>query len=102
MNKFEVWKKYELFELFNDLDTAQEILAKIHGGYSGNFISAEAFRKAFEEELYDLKHQNVPDFQQIYLWFAPTSAWDDFVGSEGMELANRILERADRWNKAQL
>jgi hypothetical protein len=102
MHKFEVWKKYELFELFDDLDSAQKILSEIKAGYSGNFISAEDFYKAFEEELYDLNHQNVPDFRQICLRFAPTSAWDDFVGFEGMELANRILERANRWNNAQL
>ena len=102
MNKIEVWKKYELFELFNDLDTAQKILSEIQGGYSGKFISAEDFCKAFEEELDDLKHQNVPDFRQICIWFAPTSAWDDFVGFEGMKLANRILGRADRWNKTHL
>jgi len=101
MSKMEVWKKYELFELFNDLDDAKKILAEIQGGYSGNFLSAEDFCKSFEEELYDLNHQNVPDFRQICLWFAPTSAWDDFVGFNGMELANRILERASRWDDAQ-
>lgn len=102
MNKFELWKKYELFELFNDLDAAQTILAKIQGGYSGNFISAEAFCEALKDELHDLNHQNVPDFKQICLWFAPTSVWDDFVGLKGTELANRILERANRWDMAQL
>ena len=102
MNKIEVWKKYELFELFDDLETAQKILSKIQHGYSGRFISAEHFFQALEEELYDLKHQNIPDFQQICVWFAPTSAWDDFVGANGMELANQIFERATKWNKTQL
>lgn len=99
MNKIEVWKKYELFELFNDLDEAQKILTEIEGGYSDFFISARDFYQAFEEELYDLKYQNVPDFQRICLWFAPTSVWYDFVGIDGMELANRIYKRASKWNE---
>jgi hypothetical protein len=102
MNKIEVWNKYELFDLFIDLDTAQRILAEIRDGHSGNFLSAEDFCKAFEEELNELKHDNVPDFRQICLWFTPTSAWDNFVGYKGMDLANRILDRANRWNTAHL
>lgn len=102
MDKVEIWKKYEIFDLFKDLEEAEEILSKLTGGYSNNFISVEEFHNAFVEELYDLKGQNVPNFEQICLWFAPTSAWDDFVGIDGMELANRIYERAEKWNKNNL
>ena len=100
--KVETWKKFELFELFIDLDKAEQILSKLSGGYSGNFVSAEEFYKVFTEELNDLKHQNVPDFKQVCIWFAPTSAWDDFVGIDGMELGNRIYERANNWNKSSI
>ncbi|TGD57858.1 hypothetical protein [Flavobacterium humi] len=102
MDKFETWKKYEIFDLFNDLEQAEEVLSKLTGGYSNNFNSVEDFHNAFVEELYDLKGQNIPDFKHIRLWFAPTSAWDDFVGLAGMELANRIYERASNWNKNEL
>ena len=95
MNKIEKWHKYKLFELFSDLEQAEKILAKIKGGYSGTFTSTEQFYRALKEEVYDLKHQNVPDFRQICLWFAPTSTWDDFVGMEGIELSNRIYESAN-------
>ena len=98
MEKIETWKKYELFELFEDLEKAEKLLAEFIGGYSGKFNSAEEFYKALEEEVYDLKHQNIPDFNQICLWFAPTSVWDDFVKTDGIELANRIYERAGKWN----
>ncbi|MFY7709145.1 hypothetical protein ACOSQB_00845 [Tenacibaculum sp. MEBiC07804] len=99
-SKVETWKKFELFELFNDLDKAEKILSELSEGYSGNFIDAEEFYKEFVEELNDLKYQNVPDFKRISIWFAPTSAWDNFVGMDGIELGNRIYERANKWNKA--
>ena len=99
MNKIDIWKKYEMLDLFNDLEQAEEILSTLNGGYSSKFNSVEDFSNEFVEELYDLKSQNVPDFEQICMWFAPTSTWDDFVGLKGIELANRIYERAKRWNE---
>ena len=102
MNKIDIWKKYELFELFDDLESAEKMLAEFSGGYSGKFLFAEEFCIAFKEEVADLIHQNVPDFNQICLWFAPTSIWDDFVGINGMELGNRIYERANKWNNEVL
>jgi len=100
MAKIETWQKFELFDLFEDLEKAEKMLAEFSGGYSGIFFSAEEFYKVFQEELYELKHQNVPNFNQICLWFAPTSVWDDFVGMSGLELANRIYERAYNWDKS--
>jgi len=102
MNKFETWRKYELHELFYDLEQAEQMLSKIKGGHSGIFISAEQFHEALKDEIYDLKHQNVPDFGQICSWFAPTSVWDDFMGKEELELSNRIFDRADNWDKSNL
>ncbi|HKX86019.1 MAG TPA: hypothetical protein VJL37_05070 [Flavobacterium sp.] len=99
MNKIEIWKKYELIDLFQDLEQAEKILSKLTGGSSNNFNSVEDFYNVFVEELYELKGENVPDFEQICIWFAPTSTWDDFVGLEGLELANRICERARKWNE---
>ena len=102
MNKVDTWKKHEMFDLFSDLEQAEIILSKLNVGSSNKFNSVEEFHNVFAEELYDLKRQNVPDFGQICIWFAPTSTWDDFVGIEGMTLANRIYERAERWNKNNL
>ena len=100
LSKSEEWKKFELFELFDDLDSALKLVSEYSGGYSGVFLSAEEFHKAFLEELYDLKHQNVPDFENICVWFAPTFAWDDFVGMEGIELGNRIFKRAYKFHNS--
>ena len=88
--------------MFHDLEQAQDILSKLTGGSSYHFDSVEDFYNAFTEEVADLKVQNVPDFRQICLWFAPTSIWDGFVGHDGMELANRIYDRAEKWNKNNL
>ncbi len=99
-SKIETWKKFNLFELFNDLDKAEKILSVLSGEYSENFTDLEEFYKEFVEELNDLKYQNVPDFERICIWFGPSSAWDEFVGTNGMELANLIYNRANKWNKA--
>ncbi|UII20480.1 hypothetical protein [Fulvivirga ligni] len=101
-SKVETWKKLELYELFDDLDKAEKILSELSGGYSGIFADVEEFHREFVEELNDLKYQNVPDFEHICMWFAPTSAWDDFVGLDGIELGNRIYERANKWNNASV
>ncbi|WP_037052040.1 hypothetical protein, partial [Psychroserpens burtonensis] len=100
LSKSEEWKKFELFELFDDLDSALKLVSEYSGGYSGVFLSAEEFHKAFSEELHDLKYQNVPDFKTICVWFAPTSAWDNFVGMEGIELGSRIFERAYKFHNS--
>ena len=102
MNKIDLWKKYQLFELFEDLESAREILTGIENGSSSIFPSAKDFYKAYYEELYDLRHQNVPDFKQICIWFAPNSIWNNFVGIREVELENRIFERATKWNKNEL
>lgn len=98
MKKIEIWRKFELFDLFKDLDLAEKILAEVKSGYCGLYDSPRDFYLAFKEELEELKHQNTPCFTQMRLWFAPTSIWDDLVGAEGMVLANRILERATAWD----
>jgi hypothetical protein len=99
MDKIQTWKKYQLFELFEDLDRAEKLLAEVVGGSAVPDISAQEFYEALSEEVYDLKHQNVPDFIQICLWFEPSSVWDGYVGAAGKELANRIYQRAGKWNE---
>lgn len=91
LSKIGMWQKFELFDLFNDLEQVNQILSK------PDIPSVRAFYKEFEEEFYDLKYQNFPDFKHICIWFAPNSNWNDFIGSE---LGNRIYERAYKWNEA--
>ena len=97
--KEQTWKKFELFELFDDLEQAENILTKFCRNNSGNFILIKEFNKEFVEELYDIKYQNIPDFKQICIWFETDSTWDSIIGKNGQELGNRIFKRANKWNK---
>ena len=99
-SKIETWKKFELFELFNDLDKVKKTLSKLYEGDSEVSENAKKFYQEFLEELNDLKYQNVPDFERICIWFAPNSSWNYFNGIAEIELGNRIYERANNWSKA--
>ena len=62
-------------------------------------------KKCFQNEalidaIDDIEYGNQTDLTRFWFWFAPTTAWDDFVGEEGIELGNRIFDRVDRWKKA--
>lgn len=73
---------------------------KLQGGHSGEFLSAQDFRLALEDAIDDIEFGNKTDLTRFWFWFAPTCAWDDFVGIEGQELGERIFERVDKWKKA--
>ena len=85
--------------LCTDLDIAKSLLREYSGGYSGNFDCAEEFYNSFTQELEKLKNDltksKYPDLDKFYMWFLPTSAWDDFVGLDGLELANKILGKIE-------
>ncbi|MGB1247450.1 MAG: hypothetical protein ACPG4Z_01090 [Chitinophagales bacterium] len=100
LSKVDYWKKWEFFELLEDLHIAEKILAEYKGGYSGEFLSAEEFHDDLLIAIDDIEFGNQIDLTRFWFWFAPTCAWDDFVGEEGLELGNRIFERVDKWKKA--
>jgi len=47
LSKVEYSKKWEFFELLDDLHTAEKILADFKGGCSGEFLSGENFIKHY-------------------------------------------------------
>jgi len=98
-SKAEYWRKWEFYSLLEDLHKAERFLASKTGGYSGNFDSVEEFREALLDEIDWIEFNNKTDLNQIHQWFLPTGVWDDFTGSEGSELGNRISERVSRWEK---
>lgn len=100
LSKIDYWKKWEFFELLEDLHAAEKILSKYEGGYSGKFLSAQEFHASLVEAIDDIEFGNQTDLSRIWIWFAPTCAWDDFVGEEGIELGNRIFERVNKWKNA--
>ena len=100
LSKEEYWQKWELSKLLEDLHSAERILSKYKGGYSGQTLSAEEFHEELVEAIDDVEFGNRTYLSRFWNWFAPTCEWDDFMGEEGVELGNRIFERVDRWKKA--
>lgn len=102
LSKIDYWKKWDFFELLDDLHSAEKLLSNYRGGYSGEFLSAEEFREALLEAIDEIEFGNRIDLTKFWIWFAPTCEWDDFVGQEGEDLGNRIFERVDKWKKAKV
>jgi hypothetical protein len=93
----EYWKYWDIEGLLDDLNDAIKIVSKYSGGYSGDMISAEEFTQRLREEVDNIKQQDFPDLNLIWLWFAPTCHWDDFTSSEDSDIANRIFEKVSIW-----
>lgn len=74
------------------LDKAEHLSRQFSGGYSGQFLSAEEFHASLAVSITKLKSGDNSQLGNLNLWFLPTSCWDDFVGSEGKELANQISD----------
>ncbi|MDP0498275.1 MAG: hypothetical protein Q7Q73_18945 [Verrucomicrobiota bacterium JB024] len=77
-------------ELIAKLRDACDMASHYQGGYSGEFLDAQAFATALRaavQHLADGQDDTISDLKQ---WFAPTCAWDDFVGTEGIRLGNEI------------
>ena len=87
-------------KLFNLLDKAEYLASEFHGGYSGQFLSAEEFHKALSESINKLKQGDKTQLDQLHIWFLPTYCWDDFVGKVGQDLANQISELLSKLTKA--
>ena len=97
LSKIEYWKKWEIFELFDDLHEAEQLLnSRISNGERD-----EKFKIEFIDALGEIEGDNVADFTRIWRWFSPNSDWDNIVGRDGEELGKRIFTRTDRWKRNQ-
>jgi len=76
--------------LIQDLKQAEQIASQFTGGYSGSFSSAETFHKTLSETISRFENGDESAIDELWIWFAPTSHWDDFVGDSN--LGNRIFE----------
>jgi len=99
LSKVEYWKKWQFFELLDDLHKAEKLLAEFKGGYSNRFDSAQDFHSHLVDFIDDIEYGNQTDLSKLWIWFAPTFDWDDLVGMDGLEIGNRIFERVDNWKK---
>jgi hypothetical protein len=96
LSKIEYWKKWELFELFDDLREAEQLLnSKKSNG------ERDKFKTEFMDELGEIETDNVADFTRIWEWFSPNKEWGNVVGPDGQELGKRIFKRTDRWKRNQ-
>ncbi|NOQ73568.1 MAG: hypothetical protein GQ574_16300 [Crocinitomix sp.] len=85
--------------LIQELDEAEKLLSQFSGGYSGDFMSAEEFHEALKTHIIVLKKGDLTVLDDLWFWFAPTCAWDDFVGMEGQDLGNSIFAKLSRLRK---
>ncbi|MBI5944307.1 MAG: hypothetical protein HY864_08055 [Chloroflexi bacterium] len=84
--------------LVEELKDAYQLAAQYEGGYSSGFFDAKEFAAALKEAI--ILFENGDDdtsVKNLWLWFAPTTAWDTFVGSEGIELGNSIFEKLEQY-----
>lgn len=77
--------------LINDLKEAEKILSEYSGGYSGEHMSAEEFHQDLKARIVELENENEAVLEDVWIWFAPTCQWDDFVGDA--ELGERIFQQ---------
>lgn len=88
-NIFVFNKEKKLIQL---LDKAEEVVSKCSGGYSGEFLSAEEFHDVLSAAIQEYKRGNTKKLDLFYVWFAPSSTWDDFVGHKGEVLGDKIFD----------
>ncbi len=77
-------------KLINLLDKAEKFAGKFKGGYSEQFLSAEEFHQALFDSISKFREGDNTQLGRLYIWFLPTSCWDDFIGKDGQDLANEI------------
>jgi len=87
-------KRTRMESLIVDLKKAEKILSEYSGGYSGKHISAEEFHKDILERIKRLENGDKSVIEDLWIWFAPTCQWDDFVGN--IELGERIFQKLDK------
>ncbi|WP_090261293.1 hypothetical protein [Roseivirga pacifica] len=80
--------------LISDLKKAEKILSEYSGGYSGKHSSAEEFHTDLVDRIKKLENGNENVIEDLWIWFAPTCQWDDFVGE--IDLGERIFQRLNK------
>ena len=95
MNIFTKWNRNSLIK---DLKKSAEILSEFSGGYSGEHLSAEEFHQDLIDRIIKLENGDDSVLEDLWIWFAPTCQWDDFVGD--VNLGERIYQKIIKLKKA--
>ena len=80
--------------LITNLKQAEKILSEYSGGYSGEHLSAEEFHKDLVDRINKLEGGDNTVIEDLWIWFAPTCQWDDFVGD--VNLGEKIFRQLDK------
>ena len=86
-------------QLIEELKQAYKITCQYEGGYSEEFLDAKEFSTALNQAIKSFEDGDDSCVKDLWLWFAPTTAWDDFVGQEGIDLGNSIFEKLKKYIK---
>lgn len=79
-------------ELLAELKKAHDLVSQFAGGYSERFFGAEEFAKALGVAINELENGDESSLDNLYLWFLPTSEWDDFTNMDGLEIGQRVSD----------
>jgi len=99
ISKIDYWKKWELFELFDELHKAENFLIDILDKKNDDELIK--FKKEFIEELYEIEGDNVADFTRIWEWFTPTKEWEILLGDKGQKIGRNVFRITDKWKRNQ-
>ena len=92
MNIFK--KRNKVVSLLSDLKKAEKILSGYSGGYSGEHLSAKEFHTDLADRIKKLENGDENVIEDLWVWFAPTCQWDDFVGD--IDLGEKIFQQLDK------
>ena len=89
-------KKIDLIE---ELKRAHKVAANYVGGNSGEFSDAKEFASALNETIQNFESGDDTCVKKLWIWFAPTSAWDDFIDSDELGLGDSVFEKLEQYVK---
>ena len=99
LSKVDYWKKWELFQLFEDLHNGEKLLIEISRENSESYFLK--FKEDYIEELYEIESDNVADLTRIWEWFTPTKEWQTFLGERGKLIGINVFRITEKWKRNQ-
>jgi len=95
-------RNHKIAALILLLNEAKQLAARYTGGVWYHFDSAEDFHRTLKEIITHLRNGDVSDLDNLQLYFAPTGVWDQFIRSDGEDMANKIYELLKTLPKAEI
>ncbi|MEP4091617.1 hypothetical protein [Reichenbachiella sp.] len=95
LSKLDYWAKWELNALIDDIELAYQLISEINVDNRDPHLYY--FIEGLELEIFDLTHDNVPDFSNVWHWFRSNGEWSQWTKGQNEELRERIYFRSNRW-----